>query len=377
MRTHFDPSGTSDALRQGLDALTAADSTKGILILGCDANAWRAEEIETIVGRCELPVFGGLFPQIIHRNQNHALGTLLLGLECEPEIAVVNGLSDAAADFEQQVEAVTGHWSDADGETTMLVFVDGLSTQISALLRGLFMNFGLANNFIGGGAGSLSFEQTPCIIGPSGLIADSAILARLPVPSRVGVTHGWRPISDPIKVTSSCGNLIKTLGWEPAFDVYKRIVEAYSGQRLEIDNFFALAKSHPFGITKIGTEIVVRDPVMVVDGTDLVCVGEVPEGGFVRLLEGTPQTLLAAAREARELAVSDAPADEGATPLFIDCISRVLFLGDRILDELQVVGADKPVDGAFTLGEIANTGDAFLELYNKTSVFSMLCDRAD
>jgi hypothetical protein len=374
MRAHFDPSGTADGLLAALQALSAEGAIGGLMVLACDANGWQPHQLDPILHACQMPVFGGIFPQVTHQSQNHERGTLLIAFDAVPEVACVPGLSDAEADFDARVEAATEHWPEPPEVTTMLVYVDGLSSRISALVDGLFANFGLENNFIGGGAGSLSFQQAPCILTNEGLLADVAILARLPIHSRLGVTHGWQPISAPMKVTGAQGNVVMTLDWEPAFEVYKRMVEAHSGQMMQAEAFFALAKSYPFGMTKLDTEMVVRDPLMVADGSHLVCVGEVPEGAFLRLLNGTPDTLIAAATKARELALPEGVGEAAASPLFIDCISRVLFLGERIVDELNAVGQDQPVNGAFTLGEIANTGDAFLEFYNKTSVFSLLFD---
>ncbi|WP_216601397.1 FIST C-terminal domain-containing protein [Vreelandella azerica] len=107
---------------------------------------------------------------------------------------------------------------------------------------------------------------------------------------------------------------------------------------------------------------------------ELTCVGEVPEGCMVKLLNGNPNTLIAAAAHAREQAMAQ---HKGSTPtsadwLLIDCISRVLFLGDDMTKELEAVGQGEAVFGAFTLGEIANSGSDYLEFYNKTIVLGVL-----
>ena len=56
----------------------------------------------------------------------------------------------------------------------------------------------------------------------------------------------------------------------------------------------------------------------------------------------------------------------------MDCISRVLFLGERIVDELETAAGDRELYGALTLGEIADDGRNYLEFYNKTSVLGLL-----
>ncbi|MBK1733783.1 histidine kinase [Halorhodospira abdelmalekii] len=375
VRVHFEPSGTLDGLAAALQTLASEPESGALMVLACDANGWSAEALDPVLKTCTVPVFGGIFPQVAYHNQNYERGSLLIAFDAAPEVACVPGLSEEEADFDERVESATEHWGHAEGETTLLVFVDGLSSRISALVEGLFVNFGLENNFIGGGAGSLSFQKKPCIFTNDGLFADVALLVRLPLRSSIGVTHGWQPVSDPLKVTGARGNVITTLDWEPAFTVYQRLVKAHSGVEVRAEDFFAVAKSYPFGMTKLGAEVVVRDPLMVENESDLVCVGEVPEGSFVRLLNGTPETLIEAAEKARQIALPESVGSSFGCCLFIDCISRVLFLGERIADELYAVGSEYPVCGAFTLGEIANSGDAFLEFYNKTSVFGVLYDQ--
>lgn len=371
MQLYFEPTGRLEQFALALQTLNRNHDLQAILVLGCDHNDWDTQKLSRLLIDNPLPVFGGLFPQIAYDNNNYSQGTLLVGLHEAPALAVIDGLSDPAADFDQHIEHATAAWEDLDGPATLLVLVDGLASRISSLIEGLFLYFGLDDNFIGGGAGSLSFQQRPCILTPQGVLQDVAILARLPLYSSIGVTHGWQAISEGIKVTSAQRNLIQTLDWEPAFAVYKRLVEAHSGQELREDNFFDLAKSYPFGIAKLGTEMIVRDPLKVVNGAELLCVGEVPEGCFVKLLNGTSDSLIEAAAAARDQAKDGFQHSGDTTGLFIDCISRVLFLGDKITQELQAVGRETPVFGAFTLGEIANSGHDYLEFYNKTSVLGL------
>ena len=368
----FEATGTPEAFASALQKFNHNKEIKSLLVLAGDANLWQKAAIDPLLLASRIPVFGGIFPQLTYANRPYERGTVLVGLTQPAEIAWIEGLSDDTTDFDDRVEECTAHWGNPESTSTMLVFVDGLARRISALIQGLYANFGLEDNFIGGGAGSLNFVPKPCIITPQGLYQDTAVLARLPIASSIGVTHGWQAISDSMKVTEAERNVIKTLDWQPAFTVYKTRVEAHSGMILREDNFFDLAKSYPLGMAKLDTEMVVRDPLMVEQGQHLVCVGEVPEGSFVRLLNGTPQTLIAAAAQARHIAASTPLNKAQPACLFIDCISRVLFLGELIDKELQAISQGEVVFGAFTLGEIANTGQDFLEFYNKTSVLALL-----
>jgi len=196
------------------------------------------------------------------------------------------------------------------------------------------------------------------------------------VESGVGVSHGWMDVAGPFKVTESDRNRIITLDWKPALEVYREVVEAHSGLYFTENNFFDIAKSYPFGINKLGTEKIVRDPVKVGPQNSLICVGEVPQESYIHILTGNVDSLVHAAQTALLRSEKSFRGQSGQkTALFIDCISRVLFLEDMFMQELDAVHRDTmPLIGALTIGEIANSGKDYLEFYNKTSVVAMLED---
>ncbi|MCZ8107468.1 MAG: FIST C-terminal domain-containing protein [Burkholderiales bacterium] len=132
---------------------------------------------------------------------------------------------------------------------------------------------------------------------------------------------------------------------------------------------------HGLGVHYVGGELVVRDPIAR-DGHRLVCVGEVPQGAFVRILQGRPQALVEAAAAARRDAQQALPPGAGVRcALVIDCISRVLFLGEGFSDELRAISRPgERTIGALTLGEIANRGRSCVEFHNKTAVVALLAD---
>jgi len=375
MKTYFIEEPSVEMLSAKLDQLKSQPDVSSVLVFAADENGWTAELLDPIVTNADLTVLGGIFPQIIYDGKNHTQGTVLVTFPSVLEWSVVDQLSNLSADFDTPLADLADQWDSIDGSATHLLFVDGLSTCIATFVESVFMNFGLEQNYLGGGAGSLSFVQKPCLITPSGLVQDSALLIRLPLLSGIGVSHGWTPISEPMKVTESNKNLVISLDWKPAFEVYRSLVESHSGQTFTDENFFDIAKSYPFGISKLDAELIVRDPLMLKDATGMVCVGEVPEGSFVRILNGTPESLINAASEASERAQQAFNSVSSTAPrlgCFIDCISRVLFMQEGILEEFKKVSGDYPLFGALTLGEIANSGQDYLEFYNKTAVLGLL-----
>src|SRR6056297_1356184 len=130
-----------------------------LLMMGCDKNEWPAVELDALLTRMATPVMGGIFPAIAVNDQLHEHGAIVLCLKESPDIARVAGMSDSNANYEAQLLSQLDQWHDLDEQSTLVVLVDGLSSRISALVEDLFFVFGLANNFVGGGAGSLSFKQ--------------------------------------------------------------------------------------------------------------------------------------------------------------------------------------------------------------------------
>lgn len=370
MKTFFSTAGDFDAF---VALITDADRTGfgTLLVLACDANEWPAERMTKVLNGLQTPAYGGIFPQIAVRDRSHEQGVLIIGLNEACDTAVISGMSDTEADFEDQIVTQVENWENPEDCGTLLVLVDGLSSRISALVQDLFLTFGLDNNFIGGGTGSLSFVKKPCIMTPKGLLADAAIVIKIPRVSVIGVTHGWTSIGDVMEVTEADRNIVKSLNWQPAFEVYKQTVDSHSPQAIEKETFFDVAKSYPLGLDKLEAELIVRDPLMSTEEGHLVCVGEVPRGALIRILNGTSDTLIRAAQDARDRIEQTAAGMSGDLILF-DCISRVLFLGTDIEQEISAVSRGEPVFGAFTLGEIANNGRDYLEFLNKTTVLARL-----
>jgi hypothetical protein len=371
MIIELDRTGTADALEHLLERVATQPGVRSLLILAADANGFTPAEVDPILTTLPLPVFGGIFPEILHGCEHLGTGTLVIGLPHETHVEVIPGLSDDTADYEHLID---DKLSGRPRSSTMFVFVDGFAKRIAALIESLFAVFGLELNYIGGGAGSLSFVPKPCLFTNQGLVFDCAVLALSGIHSGVGVNHGWTEVSGPYQVTRSRGNVIEALDATLALDVYRKVVEARTGKRLTAEGFFELAKGFPFGISKLGEEKIVRDPISMTAEGSLVCVGEVPQGCFVHILEGDADTLVAAARKALELGTTaySGPGEPQAT-LFIDCISRSLALGEDFGRELEAVADPSvPLVGALTLGEIANSGKDYLEFYNKTSVVGVL-----
>ena len=367
MKEFISESGSLESLEKGLHTFETDKEISSLFVLACDNNGFTPENCNKILRSVNKPVWGGIFPEIIYNHTKHNRGLIILGLKKEINISIIKNISNNDTNFEQYLN---DFYDASFGMNTISVIVDGFAKRISALIEALFLVFGLEHNYIGGGAGSLSMKQKPCVFTNEGLLTDCALIVGLMLECGVGVQHGWQSIAGPFKITESENNIVKAIDFKPAFEVYKEIVDSHSGKNISDANFFDIAKAYPFGINKLGAEKVVRDPIATEYG-HLICVGELPEGTFIDVLHGNKKSLIRASHDASVLSSKDIPLEDRNFDLFFDCISRVLFLEDDFENELNAVNTKNvPLLGALSIGEIANNKKDYLEFYNKTAVLA-------
>lgn len=361
------------AFKQSLLSLTTEQRIKSVLIFSADNNEFDNDELDQLLKQQSLPIVGGIFPEIVYESSHYAQGFLLVGLPYDMKIGIVEGLSNASLDYADVIESLLG--DDLDAQTG-IVFVDGLAKRISGLVDGLFDVFGSEVNFIGGGAGSLSFVQKPCLLSNQGLFVDAALIALIDQPSRLGVGHGWKTIHPDHQITHVDKNIIYQIDNRNAFEVYQEVVNQHSSDPITADNFFSIAQAFPFGINKLNGDKVVRDPIAVTAEGGLVCVGELSEGDFVDILSAKTSDLIESAANTAKKAYGNAAKLAPVLHLTIDCISRGLFLKHEFVKELAAIKQNSdqqlPVVGALVLGEIANSGEGYLEFYNKTTAIAVI-----
>lgn len=368
---YYSARADNDWLIEQFESMLGSPAVNSVMVLGCADNNLEYEALHAYLKEFPLPVFGGIFPGILREDCVCEQGLLLLGLPFMTEVRTITEISNPLTSFDERVELFD---DTIDPVETMLIFVDGFSRRIDDFIVSLFNVYGLERNYIGGGAGSLENDGEPCLLSNEGFLKDAAVLAYIPVASSLGVRHGWEAVAGPFKATEADHTEIKSLDWTHAYDVYKKQVSE-QGSELDERNFPEVAKFFPLGIGKIEAEMVVRDPFKVTQNGGLVCVGEIPQGSYLYLLQGDKNSLIQAAAEARQEAVEEFDTESRQNPVMLcmDCISRYLFLQESFSEELATMRQEGiPLFGALTIGEIANNGKSYLEFYNKTSVVGLL-----
>ena len=341
-----------------------------VFILMGESTGIDVSDLINVLKQGDYPFVGGIFPSVLSAQTYSEKGIVLKTIPFATPPHLIRDLNQQVKlpEFDAELDL------SEEAQLTAFIWIDGLTSQIGTFLSEMYNNLGNSVRYLGGGAGSLSLQQKPCIFTREGFFQDAAVVVFSPLESQLGVCHGWQRLKGPFPATETNKNTITALNWRNAFDVYKEVVETDSQQAIAIDNFFDIAKGYPFGIFKEGQEDIVRDPIVVNEAGELICVGEVPENALLHILKGDKNSLIASARQAVLEATQGDP-NRLTDCLVVDCISRVLFLGDQFSEELTAlktqlatVSQSTTVEGVLTLGEISSYGEGFLEFFNKTIV---------
>ncbi len=337
---------------------------KGVMLLVGEDSEVNIHDLINQLNTDNINFFGGIFPQIIYDNEAYANHILAIPVPLSGKPQLITGLGTG--------DIVVPPPEQPDEDEFYITFVDGLSSQIAKYLVTLYNVIGNGCYVIGGGAGSVSFQRKLCIFTADGLFRDAAVLACVKSRCNFGCGHGWSDLRGPFVATKTNANIIEELNWQKAIDVYGAEVEMDAMEKVSKENFSKLSQSYPFGIHKDDMEKIVRDPVGITENGGLVCVGEVPENSVLFLLKGDKNKLINAAGEVAENSV-----DIGAKPVkevfVIDCVSRALFMAEDYKKELEQIknkinNEQIITKGVLSLGEIASSGEGYLEFYNKTII---------
>lgn len=177
------------AFSQTLRELEQDPQVQSLLIFLPEGNAWSDADLNAELQRFSKPVIGGIFPQIIFQQQCHTKGALFIGSATRWDITTVAFSEQHSSD--QLVATLLSQYPEQYEDNTLLVISDGLAPGMSILIDELFNHFGLSINFVGGGAGSLTLQQRPCVMTNQGLQQGIAAMALLNCQSGIGVAHGW------------------------------------------------------------------------------------------------------------------------------------------------------------------------------------------
>jgi hypothetical protein len=256
-----------------------------------------------------------------------------------------------------------------------LVMTDALAGHTDPLVEELTLGTAGNYRFFGGGAGDDGrFQQTHVFAGrrahTDAVVALEILSAR---PVGVGVSHGWEPAGEGMRVTEAQGNRLVSLNGSPAVHAFQEHAEL-TGQRLNLKDPLPFFLHNVIGI-RSGDGYRLRVPLAVQDDGSILCAAAVPEGSVVHLMKASAASAVAAARQATGDAIR---ALAGATPaaaFVFDCVATRLRLGREFENELEACArllAPAGFVGCNTYGQIARAEGQFSGFHNCTAVVCVL-----
>jgi methyl-accepting chemotaxis protein len=230
----------------------------------------------------------------------------------------------------------------------------------------------------GGGAGDDLKMQSTVVSCGARAASDAVVIAQIfsTEPLGLGVCHGHKPLSAPLRVTKAHGNVVEQIEGRPAWDVWREATRvAAKAHGIDVDTLAAADETafllrFEAGLAA-GAEYKIRAPLSrTPDGAISFACG-VPEGAVIRITESEPKDQIVSAREAARRAKAKLGGRAPAGAIVFDCICRNLILKDQfgsavrgMVEELGGV----PLAGFETYGEIALDAGDMSGFHNTTSV---------
>jgi methyl-accepting chemotaxis protein len=310
-------------------------------------------------------VHGGVALMLVSANATVSVA-FASGMKADPKRA-----SEALVAGLPEVKKTAAH-ADRRHLTTVLL-TDGLAATGERLVDALYEGRPQSGaRLVGGAAGDEgAFRATRVGTGSNATTDAAAALHIFGLsPWGVGVDHGLRPASKPMRVTRAHDNVVAEIDGEPAFAAYKRHAAA-RGVDLTPESAGPYLIANELGVHFFDKVSRARAPLSVGTDGSLTCAGDIPRGAMVSILDGEPSRMIDAARTASERARDQLQGRQAAGVLLFDCVCRGMILKDQFDREVSAVRSvfpRTPIAGFLTYGEIARTSEILEGWHNTTAV---------
>ncbi|MBF0251443.1 MAG: FIST C-terminal domain-containing protein [Alphaproteobacteria bacterium] len=348
-------------LAQTVERLRRDRPLGGIVALVAEADAESVAALQDICRRNAIPLAGGVFPALIRDGGFVRSGALLLAHDVmPPTLLIEDANANAASTAERLADFARGNETayplESDPPVLFMVF-DSTLPDICRILRETGDRLDGDFTYAGANAGSETFRPVPCLFDEKRFVQGGALVQLLPPKGTLCAEHGFDTPLRVMTATRTDNNRILTINDQPAFQIYQDILKADYGVDMTADSFYGAAVHYPFGILDAKAQMTVRIPVAVDGDGVITCVGEVPEGAMLALLQ-TPRAKDASCVTRLAAHMAKAGASHHAAELLgFYCAGRLMQMGpEQAAQELADLTARthaKALVGALSLGEIS------------------------
>lgn len=260
----------------------------------------------------------------------------------------------------------------------VLIISEGLDINGEALVRGIVEHQAAAVSVSGGlSADGEHFRDTFVLV--NGRTQKNVVAAIGLYGSRLkvgcGSLGGWDSFGPERQITRSDGNVLYELDGHSALALYKRYLGEHAADLPASGLLFPLSLR-----TRQVSAPVVRTILSVNEADQsLTFAGDVPTGGYVRLMKANFDRLIDGAVGAGRVS-ADALGTPADLALLISCVGRRMVLRQRVEEEVEgvrdIVGPTAAIAGFYSYGEISPfTPNARCELHNQTMTVTTLSER--
>lgn len=260
----------------------------------------------------------------------------------------------------------------------ILVISEGLDINGEALVRGIVEHQDVSVSVSGGlSADGEHFKETCVLV--NGTVQKNTVAAiglyghTLKV--GCGSLGGWDSFGPERQITKAEGNVLFQLDGQSALALYKRYLGEHAADLPASGLLFPLSlRTRQVSAPVVRTILSVNE-----DDQSLTFAGDVPTGGYVRLMKANFDRLIDGAVGAGRVSANalGTPVD---LALLISCVGRRMVLRQRVEEEVEgvrdVVGPNAAITGFYSYGEISPfTPKARCELHNQTMTVTTLSER--
>jgi hypothetical protein len=256
-----------------------------------------------------------------------------------------------------------------------MIFADALSGYTDQLIELLTELTTGRYQFFGGGAGdNANFQRTHVFFNDTAYTDAAVILEILSnKPVGVGISHGWVPASNKMRVTEAEGRRLISLNSKPAIELYKEYAKSRE-INFDVDQPIPFFLSNIIGI-ELANDFKLRAPLAIEPDGSIILASDVPTGAYVYIMASSAESAQRAAVEATSNALRQLGADEPDVAIFFDCVATRLRLGDEFDIELsRIKDALKGVSyaGCNTYGQVARVNGQFSGFQNCSAVVCVI-----
>ena len=260
----------------------------------------------------------------------------------------------------------------------VLLLSDGLKVNGSELARGLRENLPANVAVTGGLAGDgTAFQQTlvcadaaPCegVIAALGLYGNRCKVG-------YGSLGGWDPFGPERLITRSKGNVLYELDGRSALDLYRSYLGENDATPADALLFPLTLRSGNEGYGLVRSVMSINE-----DDQSMTFAGDMPEGGYARLMKANFDRLVDGAAWAAHAGREMLGSTEPDLALLVSCVGRKLILKQRVEEEVEsvrdVLGKNTVLAGFYSYGEICPHGAITkCELHNQTMTITTFSER--